>query len=327
MKKKSVSHLITKVSGGSADEYLAQCFGDRFTEYRRLWSLPESTGESLDFPVHLDFEINDICNQKCLMCPRNDANLSRIPGITVNSGQRLGFDVFCRIIDEATAKGTRSINLGAFAEPLIHQDLIRMVKYAHEHGIIDSILITNGILLNPQISEDLIESGLTRLYVSLDAFKPETYRQIRGHGFEKAKENLLRFMRLRHAHKKGSLPWVRVSFVEMAQNVAEKDDFINFWRDKVDQVDIQQFSMPDFIIDRAVLKNNKRHSCLDPWRRLAIRASGDILPCCAFRGELLKLGNICSMTLEEAWRSRKMQEIRKGITNDSLEACSVCQRV
>ena len=31
--------------------------------------------------------------------------------------------------------GLRSINLGAFAEPLIHKRVFDMVKYAHEKGI------------------------------------------------------------------------------------------------------------------------------------------------------------------------------------------------
>lgn len=321
-----INHLA-KVSGGSVEDYLSQLFGERFMEYRRLWHLPEKTGEPLAFPVHLDFELIDACNQKCLMCPRNDSNLVENSQVKVNTKQRMSFDTFCRIIDEATAKGTKSINIGAFAEPLIHPDLICMLKYAHEHGIIDSLLITNGVLLNSRISKEILESGLTRLYVSVDAFNPETYRKIRGSGFDKVKENLLRFIQLREQVKNGGLPWIRVSFVDMPQNAAEKADFINYWRDKADHIDIQKYWKPDIAVDQEVMKRPKRHICLDPWRRLAIRASGDILPCCTFRGEMLRLGNIRDVTLEEVWRSASIRAIRDGITKNSLDVCAVCQRI
>lgn len=324
--KKEMKSLVSKVSGGSVEDYLSKCFGRQFVEYRRKWHLPETTGKPLSFPIHIDFELNDVCNQKCVMCPRNRDYLARYPAITVNTGQRLEFKVFCRIIDEVTSKGVRSINMGAFAEPLIHPDLVPMLKYAHHHGIVDSILISNGVLLNERISKDLLESGLTRLYVSIDAFKATTYRLIRGGRLETVNENLLRFMQLRNKHHKSRWPWVRVSFIEMPQNAAEKDEFIGFWRDKVDHVDIQKFMEPDFVMNQSVLKKNKRFNCLDPWRRLAVRANGNILPCCAFSGELLKLGNIKDMTIEEAWRSKKLQGIRDGIANDTLNICQICQR-
>ena len=133
-------------------------------------------------------------------------------------------------------------------------------------------------------------------------------------------------MRLRNQGKTGGLPWVRVSFVEMPENAAEKEEFIAYWRGKVDHVDIQKYVKPDLVFDQELLKKHKQFKCVDPWRRLSVRANGDILPCCAFSGELLRLGNIRSMTIEQAWRSPKMQEIREGIIHDSSPVCSICQR-
>jgi radical SAM protein with 4Fe4S-binding SPASM domain len=112
----------------------------------------------------------------------------------------------------------------------------------------------------------------------------------------------------------------------MAENASEKSDFVEFWQDKVDQVDIQKYVKPDLAIVPDVLKRSRPYSCIEPWRRLAVRANGDILPCCAFIGEALKLGNIATMTIEEAWKSRRLQKVRDDILKDALGVCAVCQR-
>jgi radical SAM protein with 4Fe4S-binding SPASM domain len=320
--------LVTNVfTNDNVENYLTRHFGEPFKKYRELWNIPVMKGQALDFPIHIDFELNDLCNQKCIMCPRNKTHYDLYPvPVTVNTKKKLSYEQFCRVIDECTAKGTVSINVGAYAEPLIHPDLIRMLRYARDHGIIDSILITNALLLNEKMSQKLLECGLTRLYVSLDAFRPETYGIIRGKGYETAKKNLLRFMEMRGPRTTGRLPWVRVSFIEMKENASEKNDFIAYWKDRVDHVDIQKYVKPDLAMNAEVLKRPRLYCCIEPWRRLAVRANGDILPCCAFIGDILRLGNIATMTIEEAWHSPHLKKVRDAILEDTLGACAVCQR-
>ena len=75
----------------------------------------------------------------------------------------------------------RSYPGGAFAEPLIHNRVFDMVAYAHKNGIIDSRIITNGLLLNKYFDQ-IFDSGLVNLFVSIDAFSEDKYREIRGFG-------------------------------------------------------------------------------------------------------------------------------------------------
>jgi radical SAM protein with 4Fe4S-binding SPASM domain len=321
-----VNHL-KRVSGKNVEDFLIGRYGESFAEYRRLWHQAEHSRKALDFPIHIDFELNDVCNQKCVMCPRNDATLARNWGMTVNTGKRMSFETFRRVIDEAASLGTKSINVGGFSEPFIHSELVRMLTYAHSKGILDSICISNGVLMDETTARGILESGLTRLYISLDAYTDDTYRKIRGSGFEKAKANLLRFLELRNKKSSEPLPWVRVSFVVMNENVHEKDDFIRFWSGKVDHVDIQKYMTPTLSMDPKILKKQKQFECFEPWRRLAVRANGKILPCCVFRGELLDLGNIQETSLEMVWKSEKLEKIRSAILKDSLGVCAICQRI
>ena len=44
------------------------------------------------------------------------------------------------------------------------------IEYASKKGFMDISMQTNGLLMTERISERLLDSGLTRLHVSLDAF-------------------------------------------------------------------------------------------------------------------------------------------------------------
>jgi molybdenum cofactor biosynthesis enzyme MoaA len=72
---------------------------------------------------------------------------------------------------------------------LIRKDLYKFIKYAKQAGIIDIYLSTNGSLLDEKNSKLLIESGLMRLQVSIDAHTEETFNKMRqGGNFEQIKK-------------------------------------------------------------------------------------------------------------------------------------------
>ena len=107
----------------------------------------------------------------------------------------------------------KSINFGAFAEPLIHKNLWNLIKFSHENGIVDSRVITNGLLLN-RFTEEIFASGLINLFVSIDANSPETYTKIRGKGFQKVKQNVIDLVEEKK-RRNSFFPIIRVSWVDM----------------------------------------------------------------------------------------------------------------
>lgn len=315
---------VSRYTDQEIDEILTREIGPEFGEYRHRWAeIDADTG--LRFPLHLDFELNDYCNQSCLMCPRNEETHPDI-NYKINTKSVLDFDLYRRIIDEGAEKGLSSINLGAFAEPLIHKRCFDMVAYAHEKGIIDSRIITNGLLLHRHIDK-VFDSGLVNLFVSLDAFREETYASLRGPGFARVKESLLAVLEERK--RRGSvLPIVRVSLVNMEINRDDIDDFIAYWRPKVDFIDIQIFD--DFNVDIEKphdLDKPKKWDCLSPWGRLAVLSDGRVLPCCNFFGWNVPVGNAKLNSIEEIWRGQALDNVRSGILCDGLKNCSICQRV
>ena len=315
---------ITRHSEKDIEKILVDEFGKKYSLYREMWN--RVGYENIpDFPMHIDFEVIDKCNQRCIMCPRN-AGTHPNAGYSLNTGRALNYEIFKNIIDEGVNKGLLSINLGAFAEPLLNKKVFEMIKYAHDKGVIDSRLITNGLLISSYIDE-FFDYGLVNLYVSLDAFRDETYFEIRGKGFNIVKKNILNIIEEKK-RRNAILPIIRVSFIDMEINREEKDNFIEFWRDKADHIDIQVYGDFNFPLSGKIDKSEaKKWSCIAPLKRVSVMSNGKILPCCNFFGINIPIGNIYKNSIEEAWNSEKMHEIRSGILHDDLDNCSICQRV
>lgn len=267
------------------------------------------------FPIHIDFEIIDACNLKCKMCPRS---------IKQGSGVKLPLQDFKRAIDEGAKMGLKAIGFGGGDEPLLRKELPDMISYAASKGIMDIRLTTNGTLLNPQLSQRLLRSGLTFFSVSVDATTAKTYRKIRGWDLSKLQNNISTFLNI-HAKSGQALPQIRVSFVAMPENIEEIDDFITKWSPFVDFIDLQDYiemEGPSMVNEQCVLDE---FSCYQPWQRIAITAQGDVAPCCTFRGRKLLLGNIHERTLAEIWNSEKMNKLwQQLLTKNPPIECKYC---
>ena len=78
-------------------------------------------------------------------------------------------DLFKKIVDDAVELGTYSINLNLLNEPLTNPNLIEMIKYAKEKGIVDIHFHSHGGLLPEQIALELLDSGLDNIFFSIDS--------------------------------------------------------------------------------------------------------------------------------------------------------------
>lgn len=87
-----------------------------------------------EFPRHIFIETTSRCNLSCSYCPR--------PRISHD----LPYQLFTKIVDEASLHGHRSFSLHLFGEPLLYPRIIDCVRYIKERGHA-VILTTNGVLL------------------------------------------------------------------------------------------------------------------------------------------------------------------------------------
>ena len=91
----------------------------------------------------------------------------------------LNFDDFKKIIDEGEEYGCPSLSPQGNNEPFLIKDLHKYINYAHKRGFIDIMLNNNGSAMPKKKAQQILDSGLTRIRFSLDAIKPETYKNVR----------------------------------------------------------------------------------------------------------------------------------------------------
>ena len=300
-KRKSIT---TEFRTGNWEQPFLEAFGEPYLAYRRAW---ERAGPAWlpEFPVHIDFQLMDACNMRCVFCPRDEPVLKAMEAEDLlNRGTKMSLQDFKSVIDEGGQYGLRAINLGATAEPLIHPDVVEMVRYAREHGVFDIRIITNGVLLKEKMIRRLYEAGLTYLGVSVDSWNAETYRKVRRNDLSKVVDHAVLAVKIR-GEMGLKFPRIRVSFVDSPEARAEFPEFLEFWKSKVDFVELQDYD------DFGSPPSNFHFTCTEPYRRLMVWASG-IVGCIAWTAERYPYGHLHGQTIKECWDSRAVQDLRES---------------
>lgn len=298
------------------EQYLASIHGERYLEYRKQWNEAESGQYIPKHPLHIEIGLTSYCNLHCKMCFRNAQNHSA-------SKRHMPLEVVQTIANQCKHMGIAAVALGEGSEGLLHPQIEEIIQIFSEIGLLDYFVMTNGILLNEDISKILIENNVDRLNISIDAALPDTYQRIRGGDLEKLENNIDTFLKCRGSRKR---PLLRVSFVKQQENYQEVQKFLEKWSAKADIVDFQD--MVDYRNVDTLLEIDKKidYICPLPFTKMCIRWNGDIYPCTNPYQKYFRIGNIKEMTIEEAWNHPVWAELRsRMIQRDLPLACRNCR--
>jgi MoaA/NifB/PqqE/SkfB family radical SAM enzyme len=92
----------------------------------------------------------------------------------------MSWELFVRIVDQVP--NIARVVLHGVGEPMLVKALPRMIRYLKDRGTY-VLFNTNGTLLQPRRFQELINTGLDELRVSLDAADRESYQRVRGRDF------------------------------------------------------------------------------------------------------------------------------------------------
>jgi MoaA/NifB/PqqE/SkfB family radical SAM enzyme len=118
-----------------------------------------------------------------------------------------------------------SLFFGGIGEPLSHPSMLDMVRRGKAAGA-KVEMITNGLALDEQTVEQLVEMELDSLWVSLDGASPARYEDVReSRAFDRIVGNL---RMLRQVKYRLDVPWpvLGIAFVAMRRNQAELSEVI-----------------------------------------------------------------------------------------------------
>ena len=146
----------------------------------------------LKMPLSIQFQITNLCNFKCYYCNASQSIEDRMnDGILL---KHMPFEDYKTCIDSIKRSGgTKVLNLVGWGEPLLHPDIVNIVRYAKEASVAKLVrIVSNGSLLTHEMSDALIDAGLDNIRISLQGTCQEDYRTTSGvHiDFEKFVENI-----------------------------------------------------------------------------------------------------------------------------------------
>ena len=140
-----------------------------------------------------EVEVTNYCNAKCVFCANKKIHRTR--GFLKLSD----FEFFVEQIVELKKSSIfhkynsnqyPRITFCGLGEPLLHPQIDRIVKIAHDAGIYTQ-LVTNGVLLTAEKLQSLVDSGLDELSISFHSINHDNYYAITGLEISELKSALL----------------------------------------------------------------------------------------------------------------------------------------
>lgn len=237
---KAYIHRKALQDGGA--ETLLEEMRLRYKWYRTGWrSFPKQAVEQKlgrDYyqklhvpPLSLDIELAAVCNLACPHCFRQ---------WIATPDKMMKKELALSLIDQAAEMGVPSIKLNWRGEPMMHPNLIEIIRYAKEKGIIEVMMNSNACYLDERACHGLIDAGLDVFIYSFDGGSKQTYEKNRPGRFEEntfdlVYNNIKRFKKIKD-ETGSAFPFTRIQMVLTKDCYEEQDEFFRLFSDYVDDV-------------------------------------------------------------------------------------------
>ena len=188
-------------------------------------------------PLSVDLEIAATCDLACQFCYRQHL---------ATPDKYMDTNLALNLIDQCVELGVPSIKLNWRGEPLMHRDISRIVRYAKEKGILEVIINTNATNLTPEMSHELIESGLDIMIYSFEGGTPQTYNKMRigrfkPNDFDQVYRNIRKFAEIRR--ELGSpFPFTKIQMILTEDTFNEQEAFYQLFDDCVDEITVKAYT-------------------------------------------------------------------------------------
>jgi radical SAM protein with 4Fe4S-binding SPASM domain len=273
-------------------------------------------------PFHLVLEPGNFCNLKCPLCPTPVREKAIPKGM-------LTFENAKKIIDQFPA--LLHLNLSLWGEPLLNREVFKIIGYAHSKNI-EVLMQSNLNILDKEMAQSLIDSGLDILQISLDGASQEGYEKYRvGGDFNRVIENikLIRDLQKAQSNFNTKITW---KMVVHKYNEHEKEKAKELAENLgVDFMIVEIYTPPQLQGEwkpvNELDNNFKTHTdivnkCYSLWQVATVNFNGDVFPCCSEFSTRDVIGNVLNEPFKSIWNNGKFRELRKA--NKGNTNCNAC---
>lgn len=304
----------------------------------------------------LDLSVTSACNAKCIYCPT--------PRVQTEQ-QLVELDTVRKLIADLSEPAfvarfgrLRVVEVGGLAEPLLHPGLVEILtEFRDTYPVADTILYTNGVLLDASLVQRLIDHALiTRLVISIDGVTEREHLATKGISLDTVRTNLLRFIEHRdrvcspctvHIQTMAYSVYgerVRAAFGRRPLAVGEIQPggdgtaaaVIAQWAPILSAGDSHRDAADSFQFRGEYRRDGDRFFDTDsqqtcPWvpyvsHSINITANGDWIICCNDFFKESVLGNILESPLQEIAATTRRDFVRALVRGDLDELPSRCRQ-
>ncbi len=177
-----------------------------------LYNIFRRKNTVLGLPLHIQVETTNACNLMCLSCHRD---------ILYPKPTLMKFEAFRKIYNEIRPE---KINVSGLGEPFLNKDIFKIMKYAKDNGSAVNCA-TNFTLVEGKIDQ-VLESGIDQLKVSIDASSKESFLKIRAKDMFEVLVNNIKTLNKKKKEQGSNKPTIRFNFALQRDNIDELFDTI-----------------------------------------------------------------------------------------------------
>lgn len=279
----------------------------------------EKNYEVKNFPLNIIIEPSNYCNLNCTTCANN--KMTRSKG-------RMDIRLYKKLIDEIAIENPYvRIWLDYYGEPLLQQfKLFYMIDYAKKKGLSNISFNTNGTLLNQEMTEMVLDSGLDFISIDCDGFSKEVYEKIRVNANRDVTYANIEYFLKRRAERGLKKPIVEVKVMEMQENAHEIDTIIKYWRNRGAWTTTRRLiSWAGMVDEISPIAQENRVACGNAVGVMAITWDGKVVNCVMDANAEYVCGDANTESTKEIWKRRNETMVRKHIEHRFDELPEICR--
>jgi len=241
----------------------------------------------VDTPLGITIEPSAVCNLKCYFCKTHSLLKSDAKKTGIMS--RKTMDLLIEQLKKFP-KPIKLLTMCGSGEPLVNKELPSMVEQLIQSGSVGGVrVITNGVLLNKKISEDLINAGVSHIKVSINGLSEADY--LENCGVKIDFEKFLSELKYLYENKSGAK--IRIKIIDDILKGRSEDEFYEMFGKYCDKIVVEKLIKTSREISIQNQQGNIEEIttcynevtaipdiCAAPFYRATIKWDGGIFYCC-----------------------------------------------
>ena len=289
----------------------------------------------LKTPFLIFLDPSSACNLKCPFCPCGGAHKD-----LWNEDKKqsvMDFEVYKKIIDDLAKfpDKIKTLRLYKEGEPLVNKRLPDMIKYAKDSGRVSRIdFTTNGTLLKPELNLRLIDAGVDRINISIEALNAEEYEK--NSGFKLDFDDFL--SNLEHLYNNRGNCHIFMKINDFGLKGHTKEEFFDIFGNFCDEISVENVSdvWPGFDVsdyqqefNKSIYNEelNKVEVCPYIFYSMCVNSDASVSNCFLDWNHDHILGNAYQESLYDIWNSEALRELRIAHlkkNKDNYKTCKNC---